>query len=221
MDNVQQLPVIIHAQERCAVINTYNPRVVLRPCGRSVRLSVALSCVSFTNRPGVTIFQSLQWLSYGLDDRGIGVWFATGLRSPPPIPSLQTCYGGHSVLCSVNTWGPSSRDKAAYDCSCLSVTQVRNIGSCTSTRPYVFIAKCLIKHTNVLNVTLHFSTLHGMHCSALTRVFRFPCAFESVLPKNTARISELSVVDSREFPALCQPTITRRGRWTTLYWITL
>ena len=83
--------------------------------------------------------------------------------------------------------------------------------------PHVFVAKCLIKHMNVLNVTLHFSTLHGMDCSALTRVLRFPSAFESVLPKNIARISELSVVDSREFPALCQSTITRRGRWTTRY----
>lgn len=73
MDNVQQLSVIIHAEERCAVINTYNPRFVLRPYGRPVRLRVALSYVSFTKFPGVAIVQSLEWLSYGLDDRGIGV----------------------------------------------------------------------------------------------------------------------------------------------------
>ena len=75
MDNVQQLSVIIHAEERCAVINTrtYNPGVVLRPEESSVGLRVALSCVNCTKRPGVTIVQSLQWLSYGLDDKGIGV----------------------------------------------------------------------------------------------------------------------------------------------------
>jgi hypothetical protein len=73
VDNVQQLSVIIHAEERYAVINTYNPGVVLRPYERSVGLRAALSCVNCTKRPGITIVQSLRWLSYGLDDRGIGV----------------------------------------------------------------------------------------------------------------------------------------------------
>jgi hypothetical protein len=219
VDNVQHLSVIIHAEERCAVINTYNPEVVLRPHERSVGLRVALSCVSCIKRPGVTIVQSLQWLSYGLDDGGIGVWFATSLRVPPHPQPADLLRRPLSLV--FYKYLRSFLERQSDLWLFLFVTQVRNVWSCISTRPYVFIAKCLIKHTNVLNVTFYCSSLHGMHCSALTRVLRFPSAFESVLPRNIARISELSLFDSREFSALRKPTITQRGRWTILYWITL
>ena len=185
MDNVQQLSVIIHAEERCAVINTYIPGVVLRLYERSVGLKVALSCVNCIKRPGVTIVQSLQWLSYGLDDRGIGVWFATGLKFffPPQQPQPPDLLWGHTVLCYVSTWGPSSRGKADCDCSSLSVTQVRNVWSCISTRPYVFLAECLINLLKPNDTHTHTHThtyIYMSYRSANLQTLHFKYLFNNI-----------------------------------------
>ena len=80
-------------------------------------------------------------MCYYLNVHFQGQSFKVFFFSPHPQPP--------DLLCSISTWSPSSRRKAVCDCSSLSITQVRNVWSCISTRPYVFIAKCLIKHTNV------------------------------------------------------------------------
>jgi hypothetical protein len=51
-----------------------------------------------------------------------------------------------------------------------------------------------------------------MRCNTLTREFRFLSAFESVLSKNIAGFSELSVVDSREFSALVPAHYNAEGK---------
>jgi hypothetical protein len=81
---------------------------------------------------------------YELDDRIIGVRFPSGVGNFSLRNRVQTGSGAHRTSFPMGTGGFFPRGKAAG--SIHLVSKSKNVWSCTSTPPYVFMAWCLVKH---------------------------------------------------------------------------